>query len=269
MITTIGKARRLSNMVNKQSGRILCVPLDHGLQVGPIAGLEHMDKLLDTVVNAGVDAIILNPGLFIRHAARLVGGPAVILRLDQTTMWRVGSPNGYSDTHTRLIATVEEAIQLGADAVITYLFTGNKRPELETRSFEICGQIATECRRWGIVHVIEAMAANGGLAEREDPDIIAMNCRMAGEMGADLIKTDYCNDASRFSAIAAQSIAPVLVAGGASLGSTDVALKFVETVISAGAKGIMFGRNVFQSKDPAQFLKEAVAIVHGAKKPVT
>jgi DhnA family fructose-bisphosphate aldolase class Ia len=44
----------------------------------------------------------------------------------------------------------------------------------------------------------------------------------------------------------------------------DVALKFVETVISAEAKGIMFGRNVFQSKDPAQFLKEAVAIVHGA-----
>lgn len=263
MTTTIGKARRLARMMNRASGRMLCVPIDHGLQVGAIAGLEQTERLLDTVVDAGVDAVIVNPGLLMRHAPRLAGGPAVILRLDQTTMWRVGSPHGYADTHSRLIATVEEAVQLGAEAVITYLFTANQRPELETRSFEICGQIATECRRWGIVHVIEAMAANGGLAQREDPDIIAMNCRMAGELGADLIKTDYCNDVPRFKAIATQSLAPVLVAGGASLGDSKAVVKFAKTVIAAGAQGIMFGRNVFQSAEPAALLKQVRAVVHG------
>lgn len=264
MTTTIGKARRLASMLDKRSGRILCVPLDHGMQVGAIAGLEEPERLLDIVANAGVDAVILNPGLFMRQASRLVGGPSVILRLDQTTMWRVGEAHGYADTHTRLIATVEEAVQLGAEAVVTYLFTANKKPELETRSFEICGQIAIACRRWGIVHVIEAMAANGGLARREDPDIIAMNCRMAGELGADLIKTDYCDDVGRFAAIASQSLAPVVVAGGSSLGDVRAVVRFAETVVSAGARGIMFGRNVFQSADPAALLKEVRAVVHGA-----
>lgn len=263
MTTTIGKARRLARLTDQRSGRILCVPLDHGMQVGAIAGLEDPARLLDIVVEAGVDAVILNPGLFVRHAARIVGGPAVILRLDQTTMWRVGTAHGYDEAHTRLVATVEEAVQLGAEAVITYLFTAQQDPALETRSFEICGQIASACRRWGIVHVIEAMAANGGKARREDPDIVAMNCRMAGELGADLIKTDYCDDPNRFSAIAAQSLAPVIVAGGASLGNAGAVVRFAETVIGAGAGGIMFGRNVFQSADPAALLKEVRAVVHG------
>lgn len=264
MTSTLGKARRLAQMMNKRSGRILCVPLDHGLQVGAIAGLEEPERLLEIIADAGVDAVILNPGLFVRHAARLAGGPAVILRLDQTTMWRVGTAHGYEDAHTRLVATVEEAVQLGAEAVITYLFTAHRRPELETRSFEICGEIAVACRRWGVVHVVEAMAANGGLARREDPDIVAMNCRMAGELGADLIKTDYCDDPTRFAAIASQSLAPVIVAGGASLGDMGAVVRFAETVISAGARGLMFGRNVFQSSDPAALLKEVRAVVHGA-----
>ena len=78
MTTTIGKARRLARMMNKGSGRMLCVPIDHGLQVGVIAGLEQTERLLGTVVDAGVDAVIVNPGLLVRHAPRLAGGPAVI-----------------------------------------------------------------------------------------------------------------------------------------------------------------------------------------------
>ncbi len=59
---------------------------------------------------------------------------------------------------------------MGAEAVaITILFTCNNRPEEETRSFEICGAVASACRKWGVVHVIEAMAADGGLARHDDP----------------------------------------------------------------------------------------------------
>ena len=86
----------------------------------------------------GVDAVIVNPGMLVRHGHRFAGGPAVILRIDQTTMWRHGTETGYADTHNRLVASVEEAVQMGAEAVITYLFTCNNRPEEETRSFEIC-----------------------------------------------------------------------------------------------------------------------------------
>jgi hypothetical protein len=36
-------------------------------------------------------------------------------------------------------------------------------------------------------------------------------------------------------------------------------VQFAETAISAGAQGIMFGRHVFQSADPAALLKQVRA----------
>lgn len=253
-MSAIGKARRLARMVDAASGRMLCVPLDHGMQVGSIDGLRDPGPLLDTVVAAGVDAVIVNPGLFARFAHRFDGGPAVILRLDQTTMWRAGTPTGYADTHTRLVATVEEAVQMGAEAVITYLFTCNNDPAQETKCFEICGAVASACRRWGMVHMIEAMAAMGGFADPNDPAVVSMNCRIAGELGADFIKTDWCG-AGGFAAVASESLAPVAVAGGAASGSDAEMLGFAGSAFASGARGIVFGRNVFQRKDPGALLR--------------
>ncbi len=251
----VGKARRLARMVDSASGRMLCMPLDHGMQVGSIDGLRDPGPLLDIVVDAGVNAVIVNPGMLARFSHRFDGGPAVILRLDQTTMWRTGSPTGYADTHTRLVATVEEAVQMGAEAVITYLFTCNNDPAQETRCVEICGSVASACRSWGMVHVIEAMAARGGFASADDPAVVAMNCRIAGEMGADFIKTDWCG-AEGFAAVARESLAPVAVAGGMASGSNTEILRLVECAFASGAKGIIFGRNVFQREDPGSLLRK-------------
>lgn len=260
-MSEIGKARRLARLLDRKSGRMFCVPIDHGMQVGPLPGIEDPAPLIDRIVDAGVNAIIVNPGMLVRHGHRFTGGPAVILRLDQTTMWRTGTRTGYPDTHNRLVATVEEAVQMGAEAVITYLFTCNSRPEEETRSFEICGRVASECRKWGIVHVIEAMAAKGGFASAEDPEIVAMHCRMAGELGADLIKTDWCG-ADGFRSVAAHSLAPVAVAGGSALEGVPALLDFARAAIGSGAAGLMFGRNVFGRDDVPAVLRSLGEIIH-------
>jgi len=257
----IGKARRLARMFNPKSGRMLCLPIDHGMQVGPLPGLADPAPIIDAAVEAGVDALIVNPGMMVRYGHRFENGPAIILRLDQTTMWRTDTPTGYPDTHNRLVATVEEAVQMGAEAVITYLFTCNNDPREETISFEICGQIASECRKWGIVHVIEAMAAKGGFARAEDPQMVAMHSRMAGEMGADIIKTDWCG-AEGFKPVAVQSLAPVAVAGGSALETEEELLGFARDAIASGAFGLMFGRNVFSRPNPAKILKSLAKVVH-------
>ena len=260
----IGKIRRRARMFDAQSGRMLCLALDHGMQVGTIAGIEDPAPLLDAAVEAGVNAVIVNPGMLVRHGPRFAGGPAVILRIDQTTMWRHGTGTGYADTHNRQVATVEEAVQMGAEAVITYLFTCNNSPDEETRSFEISGRVAGECRKWGVVHVIEAMAAKGGFARHDDPDVIAMNCRIAGEIGADIVKTDWSSDPARFQAIATQSLAPVVVAGGPARSSFDDTVANAQAAIAAGAMGLMFGRNVFEQKDPRAAMMRLSELVHGA-----
>lgn len=248
-------------MFNARSGRMLCVAFDHGMQVGTIQGNEEPEKVLDAIVEAGVDAVILNPGMMARHGRRLEGGPAVILRIDQTTMWREGK-SAYADAHSRLVSSVEDAVALGAEAVITYLFTCNDQPDEETRSFEIAGHVASDCRRWGMVHVIEAMAARGGFVRPDDPDIIAMNCRIAGELGADIVKTDWCADTDRFGAIASQSLAPVAVAGGSTLPDLADVEAFARSAIGAGAKGLMFGRNIFGRPDIASTLRRLSYVVH-------
>jgi len=218
MMTAIGKARRMARLFRKTSGRMLCLPIDHGMMVGPISGIADPGPVLDAIDAADVDAVIVNPGMLMRHHKRFEGGPAIILRVDQTTMWRTGSRTGYPDTHTRQVVSVEEAVQLGAEAVITYLFTCNNDPAEETACFRICADVGREARRFGLVHFIEAMAAKGGFANAEDPAIVGLNCRMAGELGADVIKTDWCGRAG-FEHVARESLAPVAVAGGAGAGA--------------------------------------------------
>lgn len=243
-----GKSRRLSRLFGHSSGRMLCVPIDHGMQVGTISGLEDPSRLIGILADSGVDSVIVNPGLLRKHAKLLERIPSIILRLDQTTMWRAGSPLGYDDTQTRLLMSVKDAVEMGADAVVTYLFTCAKNPVDETRCFEICGDVNTQCRELGMPHVIEAMAANGGFAKADDPDVVSMNCRMAGELGADVIKTDWCG-ANGIQRAANQSIAPVCVAGGAKSGDAQALADIAGAAVANGATGVFFGRNVFQRED--------------------
>ena len=261
-MSDIGKTLRMARLFDKPSGRMLCVPIDHGMQVGPLPGLSDPGPLLDMLVKADIDAVIINPGMLMRWGRRLTGGPGIILRLDQTTMWRTGGPFGYADTHTRQVVTVEDALAMGADAVITYLFTCNNDPGQETACMEICGQVASDARRLGLPHIVEAMAASGGFAAADDPAVVAMHCRIAGELGADIIKTDWCG-AEGFASLARDSLAPVAVAGGAALETREMVTDFAASAIRAGAAGLFFGRNVFTRPDAAALLTDLSAIVKG------
>lgn len=243
-----GKSRRLSRLFGHPSGRMLCVPIDHGMQVGSIHGLQEPATLIGLLADGGVDSVIVNAGMLRRHYKLLERIPSVILRMDQTTMWRTGGPYGYDGTHTRRVTDVYEAVELGADAVITYLFTCARDPYEETKCFEINAEINKQCRKLGMPHVIEAMAANGGFAEADDPDVVSMNCRIAGELGADVIKTDWCGEEG-VSRVSSQSLAPVCVAGGAMTGTLDELENMARRCAENGAAGVFFGRNIFQRSD--------------------
>lgn len=243
-----GKSRRLSRLFPDAKRPMLSVPIDHGMQVGAIPGLEDPERLIAALADAGVDSVIVNPGMMRQHWKLLERIPAVILRMDQTTMWRTGGPFGYEGTHTRLVSDVTQAVELGADAVITYLFTCARDPLEETKCFEINAKINRECRALGMPHVIEAMAANGGFARADDPDLVSLNCRVAGELGADVIKTDWCGPEG-IARVSAQSLVPVAIAGGASTGDIHALATVARQCAENGARGVFFGRNIFQRSD--------------------
>ena len=270
MLGSVGKAHRLARLLRGPGGRAACLAFDHGAQLGPIAGTEDAAGVVSAAVAARLDGIILSPGIAVRHADLLCGidRPSVILRLDQTSMWRVGTAHGYSSGHSRGIASVEEAVQIGADAVLCYFFTCHTEPDLETRSIEFAAECAQAARRWGVPLIMEPMAARGGLVDDPlDVDVIAMNCRMASEIGADAVKTDFSGDARSFRRVVETAGCPVLGAGGPRMDSDDDVLDTIGALLDSGARGILFGRNLFQSKDPLALMRQARDLIHGEAPP--
>ncbi len=260
-----GKALRLARLLRGPQGRAACLAFDHGAQLGPIPGSEDAASVISAAVEAQLDGIILSPGLAVRHADLLCGieRPSIILRLDQTSMWRVGTTHGYPNGHSRGITNVEEAVRIGADAVLCYFFTCHSEPELETRSIEFAAECARAARHWGVPLIMEPMAARGGLVDDPfDADVIAMNCRMASEIGADAVKTDFSGDARSFRRVVETAGCPVLGAGGPRMACDDDVLVTVNALLDAGAKGILFGRNLFQSENPATLMRQARDLIH-------
>jgi class I fructose-bisphosphate aldolase len=265
-MSTTGKQIRLSRLFSHPNSRAVVFAFDHGLQLGPVPGAVDLRAGVSLAVEAGFDGIILSPGALARSTDLLAGRnrPAIIMRLDQTTMWRLGGRFSQEQGQTRVIASVEDAVQLGADAVLTFLFTCHNDPALETRSVEIVGLTANAARTWGMPLVVEPMAAREGrVATPFDGEVIAMNSRIAVEMGADVIKTDWAADAADFhQVVRGAAKAPILVAGGARLTNDLDTLALVRDLLFAGACGIMFGRALFQSPQPLALMKVVRAMVH-------
>lgn len=264
-MSALGTEIRLSRIIKKKTKRAFCVAMDHGLHLGSCKGLERPEKMLDDMAEAGVDAVILSLGSALRYGKRLVenGGPALILRLDQTTMWREGSPLAYRDGYTRMVAHVNDAIAFGAEAVINYLFTAHNDPAEETAAFRQTAEINAAARASGIVHIIETMGARNALAKDiHDGDFVAFHARIGAEMGADIIKTDWPGSIAELKRISSELPVPVMLAGGPR-GKTDRGtLDLVSSVVKAGAAGILFGRAIFEAKEPLAVMRAGRAIVH-------
>ncbi len=259
-----GKALRTAAFLNAESGRSFSIALDHGMQLGPVPGLVSARPMIQAAIEIGAEGLLLTPGQMTQNVDLLAvrGRPAIMLRVDQTTMWRLGGEMGYTEGHTRLVGTAEDAARLGAEAVITYLFTCHKDPALENRSIEICGQMAERCRALGLAFVVEPMAAREGMLDEPfAADVIAMNCRIAADLGADLLKTDWSGDAESFGRVVEGVDVPVLLAGGPAVKSTKA---MVKAIMKTGARGLVFGRNLFQAGDPKRMMKELQKLVHGA-----
>lgn len=266
MVATVGKAIRLGRLLPGSGQRAACFAFDHGLQAGPIPGARDLRAGVALAVEAGFDAIILGPSAIERCCDLLTGRdrPAIIMRVDQTSMWRNGSATGYPEGHTRQVAGVDEAARMGADAVLSFLFTTHVSPELESRSIEIAAATAREARRLGLVYVAEPMAARGGLMPSPfETGIVAMNARIAAEIGADVLKIDWPGSKQGCAEVVASSAgAPVLVAGGERSGNDEETLCLVADLLTAGAKGVMFGRALFQSPDPLVLMRRVRAMIH-------
>jgi fructose-bisphosphate aldolase/2-amino-3,7-dideoxy-D-threo-hept-6-ulosonate synthase len=89
--------------------------------------------------------------------------------------------------------------------------------------------------------------------------------RAGAELGADIVKTSYPGDHDSFKRLVEACPAPVVIAGGPRAESLRDMLVKVEDAMDCGAAGVAWGRNVWQSADPAKTTAALVDIVHNGK----
>jgi DhnA family fructose-bisphosphate aldolase class Ia len=264
-LTDCGKKVRLSRVLRGAQHPALVVAFDHALALGPIPGTEDPLIKIRQFVDAGVDAVLLNLGLIRQFvdSSPMPLLPGIIARIDWTTVWSVNS-RGRGDLRSCMLGRPEDALRHGADAVLTYMVVGTGDDDFESKEIARTAEVARECERVGIPLIVESLARGKDTSNPADPKWLSLHTRMAVELGADAIKTDYSGDAASMRSIVKGCPIPILVLGGSRLASDRDALEIVRGAMEAGAAGVFFGRNVFQSANMKGFLQQARTILDGA-----
>lgn len=258
-----GKEIRLSRLFSS-TGQAVIVAIDHGQTFGPMEGLIDFARAAELLREA--DGVLLAPQM-IRFAGNLFqgqGSPAVIVRLNWNTIHC--EPWHYQEAHIVKPTSVRSVVAAGADAVVASLVLQTGRERWDARNVEVFGQLVEEARELGIPMVGEVFPV-GGLREQPDEfhDYIKKMCRIICELGADAIKTFYTDE--RFAEVTGGTPIPVFALGAEKMEREVDALELAQKAVSAGARGVVFGRNVVQAAAPDQFLRGLKAVVSGAATP--
>ncbi len=263
-MSDFGKQIRLNRFL-RPNRKTLVVAFDHPVIFGLMPGTENPHQQIRTFAENGADAVLMNLGMVRIAGQGLLNerAPALIVRLDWTTAWTATASG--ATLHSELVVHPEEALRYGADAVMTYLFVGTGDNEFEAREIKRNAEVARECERLGIPLIVETLARGIGLTNPTSPEWIKLHTRIALELGADVLKTDYTGDVGTMKDVIQNCPAPVLVLGGVQKPEREV-MDIVKGAVTAGAAGLTFGRNVFQSADVVATLRKLRATLDESPK---
>lgn len=251
-----GKRIRLGRILDRRTGRAVIVPMDHGFSQGQIEGLRDMGRTIASVCEGGADAIVLHKGMIREGLLPDLGRTALVVHLSGSTALSA------DPDHKVIVGTVEEAVALGADAVSVHVNLGAAG---ESRMIADAGKISADCSRSGMPLLVMIYPRGKGI-DPVSPAAVGHCVRVAEELGADLIKTNYTGDPASFGRIAGACQVPVLVAGGERSGDAGT-LAAIRDAVTAGGAGVCAGRNVFQRDEPGAFVRALRAVVHDGMSP--
>lgn len=242
------ESRKVARLFHGESRRTVLIPLDHGLAQGPIDGLSDLPKLLSELADADVDAVVLNPGMAASCADSLAHHPDLGLIVHLSA----GSGLAQHVKRRSVVAAVDSALPLGADAVSVHLNVGADDDIPQLREL---AATSARCRVVGMPLLAMMYLADG----TTKVDRLAHAARMAAELGADIVKIPYPGEVG-LRAIVESVPRPIVCAGGR-IGGATVA-EIVTAVRRSGAAGVAIGRQVFGASDPAAAARELVTSVH-------
>lgn len=256
MTGDVGKAMRLKRVIDASGVSVICA-LDHGM-TSPV----FLDPLADIsgrtaeAVAGGANVIMMSKGM-IRVAERSFAPDTSLALLLSAS----AGPDGERPEIVQ-IAQVEEAVRLGADAVVLFTALGG---ETEPGMIRTLAGVGRDCAELGMPFIAEAefpttYASVEALTAAYGFEYLRRDVRLCAELGADIVKTNWPGDQESFAKLveAANGI-PVVLAGGSRLEDREL-LRRMEEAVGVGAIGCSVGRNIFMHESP-QAITRALARV--------
>ncbi len=250
----LGKEIRIHRMKNPASDRIFTVAVDHAPSYGVLDGIENIQGVVDKVASAGPDAMVMMKGVAERCFGPYAGRVALIMKCSTL------SP--YHPQHDVWVSSVEDAVCLGADAIAMALTVGCPQ---QAQLVSNLGALVRKAERVGMPVIVHSYP-NGDMIPPDEVYTVkrvGYASRLVMELGVDIVKTFYTGSAESFSQVVEMAApALVVVAGGPRLETDTDVLRMAYDVVQAGAAGITFGRNIWQSADPTAIIRALKHILH-------
>jgi fructose-bisphosphate aldolase/2-amino-3,7-dideoxy-D-threo-hept-6-ulosonate synthase len=246
MTADVGQTMRLKRVIDASGVSVICA-LDHGMTspvfLEPLADIRTRTA---EAVSGGANVIMMSKGMI--RVAQPAFAPHTSLAL---LLSASAGPDGDRPEVVQ-IADVEEALRLGADAVVLFTALGG---DTEAGMVRTLAGVGRECARLGMPFIAEAefpttYASVEQLAAAYGFEYLRRNVRLCAELGASIVKTNWSGDQDSFAKLveAANGI-PVVLAGGSRLEDHEL-LRRMEEAVAVGAIGCSVGRNIFMHESP-------------------
>ena len=240
-----GKEIRLKRLIDEAGVSIICA-LDHGM-TSPIflKGLTDIQARAKEAIAGGANVFMLG-----RNMAKLCIRE---FRKDTSLAFMLSASAAICPDFNWIteIGTVDEALRLGADAVVVYVALSTSRDQ---EMLNFVARVGAECEMKGMPFIAEAefptaYMPQDKLHEKYGTDYLVYSSRICAELGADIVKTNWPGSQKEFEKIIKAVPVPVVIAGGSRVSDQEL-LKRMQEGVEVGAVGCSVGRNIFEHENP-------------------
>ncbi|TXJ50262.1 3-hydroxy-5-phosphonooxypentane-2,4-dione thiolase [Brachyspira aalborgi] len=244
---SFGKKNRLSKIV-MEDGKALMLAIDHGYFMGAAHGME-MPKVQVEKLIPHIDSLMLSPGILTSQIDSDFKKGIVLRASGGNTILESDIDN------EGLILSAKNAIKLNASAIAVSMFVGAEHSHQTILNLTDAINDAMEYD----LPVLGVTAVGKALKDKKEKRYLTHASRLAAELGADIVKTYYCEG---FEEVVKKTTVPIIVAGGPKLDNYKDVLELCYNSIQCGAIGVDMGRNIWQSDYPEAITAGVAHIIH-------
>jgi class I fructose-bisphosphate aldolase len=251
---SLGTKVRLARLFSHPSGNLFGGAVDHFVGYGDVrkGGLADLPGALARVMAGKPDYVSIQPGTARHLWPQYAGKASLVIQAGCFTP---------DDRISELIATPEDAVRAGADALAVAIPV---RGATEGKYIRWLTDSVNAAARYGmpvVAHIYPRDFTDGAKIVFT-PDEIAYAARIGYESGVDVIKIGYTGDFESFQETVRTCPVPVVIAGGPKTDTLLGALQQTADAIRAGARGAVVGRNLWGHGDPAKAALAFRGVIH-------